>query len=337
VKLLRNHPIFFGIMAVLLAGIGVEAWWLRSIRNRERQLEQEIGVRITEIERLHRQRPAPNEANLRAVRRDFNANARVLATMLQVLNVTGPEDLEYFAGEPQTRTDAFFDIATFIDRMRTAALEAGISMREDERFGFAEYIHEGPEPELIRPVYRQRRIVEYLLGKLFEAHPKQVISVQREDPRSLLHMGAADSPDGAPPPPKVGDRSGPVHDDYFVIDPQVSARTPNYVDTMAFRLVFSGQTSALRGFLNALAAPEIPLVVRSVEVEPNRDAEQRELSQRRRGPRDRRGIAESGAVAGDLPTIPIVAENISRFTVTVEMFVVKIRAPELKEVEGDDA
>lgn len=334
-KLLRNHPLFCAIMAVILVVLGVQLWLVRSLGLRERLLEAEIGSRITEIERLQRQQPGPHEANVQAAQKDFNDNAKVLATMLQVLNVTGPEDLAYFEGEPSTRTDAFFDIASFVDRMRAAAEEAQIQISEDERFGFTIYTNEGPDPELIRPVYRQRRIVEYLLGNLFPARPRALISVQREDPANLLHLGEIDAPPPQPPAPRAGDGRDVVHDDYFVIDPQVSARTPGYVDTMAFKIVFAGQTSALRGFLNSLAAPEIPLVVRSVEVDRNEVQEERQVVRGRRGSRDN-SSAQRAAVqtAEESPNVPIVAENISRFTVTVEMFVVKIRAPEPMEGES---
>jgi hypothetical protein len=48
----------------------------------------------------------------------------------------------------------------------------------------------------------------------------------------------------------------------------VSVRVPPYVDSTAFRIVFTGQTTVLRGFLNRLASFELPVLVREVEVEP---------------------------------------------------------------------
>ena len=61
--------------------------------------------------------------------------------------------------------------------------------------------------------------------------------------------------------------SGSNTPDYFVIDPRVSARVKGYVDTTAFRFVFTSQTAALRNFLNRLASFELPVLVREVEVD----------------------------------------------------------------------
>ena len=45
-------------------------------------------------------------------------------------------------------------------------------------------------------------------------------------------------------------------------------RAPGFLDSTAFRLVFVGQTSALRAFLNRIGSFELPVLVREVEVEP---------------------------------------------------------------------
>jgi hypothetical protein len=116
-----------------------------------------------------------------------------------------------------------------------------------------------------------------------------------------------------------------------VIDPQVSARAPGYVDTLAFRIVFSGHTNSLRGFMNALAAPDIPLVVRSVEVVEGGATVPRPGAPAP-APRPANPFARSTPTAETPPpnnaAVPIVAENASVFTVTVELFDVKIRAPQ---------
>ncbi len=320
------------MVATVLVAIAAEAWFFFALRREERALELELNQRVAEIERLQRQRPGPTDENLRRARDDFAQHAEVLTTMLRSLNASGPDELEYFKGEPVGRTEAFFDIAQFVDAMRAHAAKSGVLIRPDERFGFAAYTHEGPEAELIRPVYRQRRIVEYLLGALFPARPRTLVSVQREDPATISQSAdkaagkpaaaAARSPQtfaGAAGRGASGE-GGPVAE-IFTIDPQVSARTPGYVDTMAFRLIFTGQTSSLRGFMNTLAMPEIPLVVRSVEVEPLRPAT---ASGRSGG-----ATGDSGGPSADLP---IVADNESRFVVTVELFEVKLRAPEAATV-----
>ena len=51
------------------------------------------------------------------------------------------------------------------------------------------------------------------------------------------------------------------------MDPRITARKAGFVDASAFRLSFIGKTSSLRSLLNKLGTFELPLVVRSVEVE----------------------------------------------------------------------
>jgi hypothetical protein len=327
VKLLRNHPVFSGLILLALVVAAVEVWLILDADDKERDLVAQLDLRIAEIERLQRRQPAPNEVNLRNARDDFVQNALVLSSMLRSLNVAGADELEYFQGEPTKSTDAYFDIAQFVERMQQLAAESGVTLKPDERFGFSTYTNVGPEAAVIRPVYRQRRIAEYLLRALFAARPKALISVQREVPVETSTLDRAVSrPAGAA-------ANTPGGGDFFVIDPQVSARTPDYVATMAFRLSFAGQTSALRGFVNALSAPEIPLVVRSVEVEPY-VAEATGAPGRAGPPAGLFGRPSQSNPQPSLlqnPSIPIVAENVSRFVVTVELFEVKIRPPELEE------
>jgi hypothetical protein len=90
-----------------------------------------------------------------------------------------------------------------------------------------------------------------------------------------------------------GERGVPA--DFFELDAHGSARVPGFVDTLALRVVFVGETDALRVLLNKLAEFELPIVVRSVEAEP----------------------AEVAATAPDA-VAPLVARRATRFTVTVE-------------------
>lgn len=335
----KRHPLFSIILAVFVLLFATEVWFVVILRTEVAAAERDVRARIDEIEQLHRQKPAPDEQNLRVARDDLAQNAEVLTTMLRVLNVTGPDDLEFFKGEPTTRPDAWFEISQFVDRMTNEARKSGVDLKPDERFGFAAYTYEGPEPAYIQGVYRQHRIVEYLLQKLFAARPRSLIAVQREEP---LAKGPP-SPPATPATPvnnRPGGASGNAQGavpEIFVLDPQVSARTPGYVDSMAFRVMFSGHTSSLRGFMNALAAPDIPLVVRSVEVAAgNGPANRQQGAQSGPGRPGTPGrpanpftgaTAEPAAPQVNKATVPIVAENASVFTVTVELFDVKIRAP----------
>jgi hypothetical protein len=98
---------------------------------------------------------------------------------------------------------------------------------------------------------------------------------------------------------------------------------------MAVRIIFTGQTSSLRGFMNALAVPEIPLVVRSVEAEPlQSDSGRAAATGMMRAAAGGAGVRGGDGEAEMPADLAIVADNESRFTVTIELFEVKIRVPE---------
>jgi hypothetical protein len=182
---------------------------------------------------------------------------------------------------PAKPIDAFFELAGFIEQLRTRAGQAQVVLKPDERFGFATHTNEGPAAEQIAAVHRQRLATQYLVETLLEARPLALLAMRRERPVA----GARDSRDRA--------------EDFFELERPLSLRLPGQVETGAFRLEFTGQTAALRNFLNSLASYRQPVVVRSVEVEP--------LA----------AIPTAGPVAAGAP-VPLVRQSLSKFAVTVE-------------------
>jgi hypothetical protein len=138
---------------------------------------------------------------------------------------------------------------------------------EAARFGFAAFANEGPVLDHIEPVFRQRQIAQYLIESLIEAtaaldpfgqtrtHTRQgrTRSACRRDCRTTSLL-----------PKSRTTRGGLL---LRWTQPPVSARVPGFIDTIAFRFVFTGQTAALRTFLNQLASFELPVLVREVEVD----------------------------------------------------------------------
>jgi hypothetical protein len=169
-----------------------------------------------------------------------------------------------------------------------------VSVRADEHFGFSAYSHAGPESNLIAPVLRQRQIAGYLLESLLTSRLRQLVGVQRARlPRvNGEAIAATQNEDGDL-------RAG---GDVFEIDPRFSIREPGLIEATAFRVTFVGHTAALRGFLNRLAAGGIPVVVRSVEVEPVKETP----------------LPRPAAPGGADPLALIVRPGWSRFAVTVE-------------------
>ena len=277
-----------GIAFLLATGIAVGAWQLavgiRAARTAAiagaRQERQWRTLTATEAP------PAP--AQIQAAEAAL-AEARSSFAELSVQLAT--EEPEAPPGGPATRTEAFFRIAGFCRCMRERMQQAGVELRPDEQFGFAAYAGVPPPAELMAAVERQERIAAALLDRLAAAHPRQLLALQRTRPDAKAE----------PPPgrkPAAGDSDG------FALEPGLSVAEKGLVTSDGFRLVFVGRTPALRKFLNGLAASDLPIVVRSVAVEPAGAAA------------SKRGSAVGGAE----PLVLVARPEDSRFTVTVEAY-----------------
>jgi len=162
-------------------------------------------------------------------------------------------------------------------------------------FGFEKYFRTTliPEGEVVPRLDKQRQILSYILDQLIDADPTAIREVNRED---------------------LEDVSG---DKGFQIDPVISARVPDVIDTFAFQVTFTGYTPVLRRFLNNLAKFQLPVVVRSVSVDRINSKSQADASE----------IFNpvNTIVNGDEKT-PIISETESLFVVTLE-FIEVVTAP----------
>lgn len=357
----RKNPLFAIVVTVcslLVLGelaFAYERW--SATRTAAKRLEE----RKTNLEAMAQLAPPPTRAVAAAIESDLAKAQTALASMQGELKGRGPAAERIRSAKvPAARTDAYFDLATFVEKTRDMARKHDVEVRaEAARFGFAAFANEGPVQDHIEPVFRQRQVAQYLVESLIEARPRAILSVRRERTLSKAERDAraqAAANNEAPPEPPSDD--GP---DYFVVDPRVSARMAGYIDTMAFKFVFTGQTAALRTFLNKLAGFELPVLVREVEVEPATSEESAVQSSPEEAnatlePAAAPAVAETAAasvllsVDGTAPatkpaakpaaprtprapvTMPIVAKPLSKFTVTVEF--VELVAPAPIAAEG---
>ena len=302
---LRNFPVF--VVATLVLGLGLlgEAGLIAHSRSTARAARKNLERVSRELRTLETLRPAPTPENVALVEAELKRATQMLSIEQEELRPVGDKAAHFFAAAaPVRRPDAFFDLAGFVEAMRGRARGAGVLLRADERFGFSSYAHEAPEVARMAAVFRERRIVQYLLEALLEAKPQRLLSVQRSRPEGKPGAGATGSPAG----PTARGESAEKATDYFEIDPRVSARVPGLVEATAFRLSFTGHTDTLRALVAKLADFELPVVVRAVEVAPaDRPAD---------------GPAVTATTA-----VPLVSPGWSRFTVTVE-FIVPANLPE---------
>jgi len=251
-----------------------------------KKLQAQLRTKQREARNLAQVQPAPTPENEALVAADLEqANAALAAMRADLTGRSLSVDRLKLQSVPERRPDAFFDIADFVERMRFRAEQAGVGLKSDERFGFAEFAHVGPEQDEIPAVFRQRLVMQYLLEQLFDARPERLLTVRRERPTSATSRDTRATTTTASA-------------DLFEVDPRMTARVPGFVDATAFRLEFTGGTGTLRTFLNRLSTFELPLVVRSVEVERQNEP--------------------AGLRTSEGEIAPLVVPATSRFTVTVE-------------------
>lgn len=292
---LRRYPVFAPLLLALGLLVVVEVGWVGERWRTARGARKRLDQARRELRATAAATPAPTPENAAAIATELARTREALAelrTALTPLVSGGAEGSGLRA--PERRPDAYFDIAAFVEAMRARATQAGVALKPDERFGFSTYANEAPESDRLGAVFRERLVVQHLLEALIDARPRQLLGMQREQPREPSGRRETASAGGT----RLGKPSGAGTTDYFEIDPAVSARVPGVVATTAFRVSFVGHTVVLRTLLNKLAEFEMPLVVRAVEVAPADGPA--EVSPRSAG-------------------VPVITPSWSRFTVTVEL------------------
>ncbi len=322
-----------------------ESWCIFDRWRASQEAAVALDKKKAELHAMGGLQPAPTRAVAAAIEADLGRGQRALNAMQTELRGRGPAAERLRTAKiPTARTDAYFDLATFVEKARELAKTQEVELKpEAARLGFALYANEGPETERIAAVFRQRLVAQYLVESLLEAKPRSVLSIHREAPltnkekedREAALVAAA----GGTPPPETTLPTAPEGPDYFAIDPRASARVPGYLEATAFKLSFVGQTAVLRVFLNKLASFELPVLVREVEVDPATSAELATESVASNdeptaaiappepaatsivlttgaAPRESKPIVKPAPTASS--TAPIVAKPWCRFTVTVE-------------------
>jgi hypothetical protein len=367
VSLRRKNPLFVGALTLCVAIALGEGYLIYERWAAARDAARKLQERQTQLAEMANTVPPPTREVATAIEEDLARAERALAAMQSELKGRGAAAEKMRAAKvPTARTDAYFDLATYVERLRELARRNQVSVRaEAARFGFATYANEGPEVERIEPVFRQRQIAQYLLESLLEAKPAALLAVRREptftaaerqEHEEALAAALANVEAGQEPDPEaLPETPLPEGPDYFVISPQATASVRGFVDTEAFRFVFTGQTAALRTFLNWLAMFELPVLVREVEVEPAQGEELVDPAAEEAAAAAAEAAANAASVvlsaddtgdakpAAPVPAVrrprstatPIVAKPVSKFTVTVEyVSLVPPAAPAADEAAG---
>ncbi|HEY4247558.1 MAG TPA: Amuc_1100 family pilus-like protein [Lacunisphaera sp.] len=288
--------------------VGLESWLLWQTRLDASRALTGLDQKKREREDLQQRLPQPTAETARMLADEFaGTSAKLLDARAAISKRAG----RTATPTPVKSIDAYFEIARFVETERAAARRLNIAIRSDEHFGFSSHASEGPHVEILSAVLGQRAAVEKLIDALFTAGPVALIGVQRERPVAILQRKSQDQ---ARLGKSVGAKPETHRDepaDFFDPVYSISLRATGKIEANAFRVEFSGQTTALRNYLNALAGSEMPFFVRSVEVEPLADLPKTTIA--------------SGASSAP---VPIVTNSLSRFRVTIELL------ESVDEIEG---
>ncbi len=368
-----RSPVLVGALTLCAALAVGELYVIYERGSASRDGEAKLLQRQSELMAMATIMPPPTRDVAVAIEEDLARAHATLATMQAELQGRGPAAERWRTARiPTARTDAYFDLASYVERLRERARQNEVAIRpEAARFGFAAHANEGPELERIGAVFRQRLLAQYLMEALLDARPRAILAVKREPAFTPLEREAREATLAEAEAAAVIAAGGDLLDtnspqlelpegpDYFAIDPRASARRAGFVDTIAFKFVFTGQTAALRTFLNRLALFELPILVREVEVELASPDETADFAVEEPSEPEVAAAAPEGSpssvvlsidpvpagnavrpatltpVAGRTPVrrtidIPIVAKSVSKFTVIVEFveWVAPPRPPE---------
>ena len=189
---------------------------------------------------------------------------------------------------------------------------------EDFAFGFDRFKLESKvpdDPKEIAMLDKQRDILDFLISELFATHPTGISSIKRQTAKQLEDNDFDDY---------YGDAS------IFNIGSSVTSRVEGAIDTIAFQISFSGKTNTLRGFLNRLAEFKRPIVVRSINVSrPNESIKTRFNDT----DEDLQSLTseELEKLKAEESRKPIVTQNLSDFTLTLEYIEIVLPEDESQE------
>lgn len=298
----RATAIAVGLVVALMAG-GV--WWSLQKSGEAGTAERRLRMQLTQWRALAASDPAPVAAVAAELSRRVEAKEEIVQDLQRQLGA-GRGNPVVQAELPASRADAFFAIAQFVERQQAAAVEAEVTLIENEAFGFSAHRNSGPADEFRGWVHRQMVVLDGVLSTLWTCRPSELLSVQREDPAQRYpDIATARSREGSPT-------------DWMVWPESRSLRHAGVVDTMALRIRWVGQTSTLRAWFAQLGELDMPLVVRDVAVEPLESGRprggRRSLADLFRDEGEPLIEGESGAGG----PVPLIEDNAAVFTVTLE-------------------
>ncbi|MDA0848183.1 MAG: Amuc_1100 family pilus-like protein [Verrucomicrobia bacterium] len=305
-ELFKKHILFFSGISIctiaLIAGLVFSVLAALDLSKKSKSFDR------TErnLKRMLVASPSPVDENVIA----SDLNVLKLSEKLESIRKELERGLEAEASIDGVRVAAGIQqyISKFTTLAKTHESEYGpspIEIPEDFAFGFDRFKLESKVPDDPREIAmldKQRDILDFLISELFATHPKGILAIKRQTAKQSDDNDFDDY---------YGDSS------IFNIGSSVTSKVEGAIDTIAFEISFSGKTNTLRGFLNRLAEFERPIVVRSINVSRPNETIKRRLNET--------DVDLESLTSEELEKLkeeekrdPIVTENLSDFTLTLE-------------------
>ena len=320
-ELFKKHILFFSGISIctiaLIAGLVFSVLAALDLSKKSKSFDR------TErnLKRMLVASPSPVDENVIA----SDLNVLKLSEKLESIREELERGLEAEASIDGVRVAA--GIQQYISKYTTLAKSheseygpSPIEIPEDFAFGFDRFKLESKvpdDPKEIAMLDKQRDILDFLISELFATHPKGILAIKRQTAKQSDDNDFDDY---------YGDSS------IFNIGSSVTSKVDGAIDTIAFEISFSGKTNTLRGFLNRLAEFERPIVVRSINVSRPNETIKRRLNET---DVDLESLTkeELEKLKEEEKRDPIVTENISDFTLTLEY--IEIVLPKNQSQEED--
>ncbi|HEY1108718.1 MAG TPA: Amuc_1100 family pilus-like protein, partial [Opitutaceae bacterium] len=169
----RKNPVFVGALTLCGALALGELYLIYERWSTMRAASAKLQQNQNDLANMASVIPPPSRDVAQAIEADLARAEAALVSMRAELKGKGTAVEKMRATKvPAARTDAYFDLATYVEKMRELARKNDVAIHvEASRFGFASYTNEGPEADRIESVFRQRQVIQYLTEALLEARP----------------------------------------------------------------------------------------------------------------------------------------------------------------------
>jgi len=308
----KRYPLLATILTLCVVAFAAETFFMFRERTQDKATLATLDKSQVQLAKVLASEVAPTDANKVAAQSNLDALDKRYDEIINALSHTGTSIPAAPSGIPELQVQ----INQYVNAMKDLCKTKKVLLPSpDFTFGMGQYY--GPTaktpatdkvPVVFRQLYSLRYILENLIKYKGDEQKMMLVSVDRED---VTATGANSATQTAAK-------------ETFTVPPLVSVRGPK-IDTLAFRIVFIGLTADTRSLLNILAQFQLPLLVRSIDVEP---AKPELMAQAE-------SLAHPGGALSPVSSAnttiagrePVIKDNLSQFTVIIEYFTVQAANP----------